>query len=328
MRFPGVPARPTPAILMSGAAACAALLFAIAPSVRANIGMDCPASSTCPTPSPIPTPTPVNAFLSLDISAGGPTTQITVNGGAFLANEQMTLYWDPPSNKVAGGANADPSGNFTTKVKPFSGDALGVHHLCASVAPFPCANFTLQGATPTASPSPSPSPQPSDSPTPSPTAGPTDTASPSRDAATINGFDLIFKPPFVILPIIGGLGLLVALGYLVLTIAMRRRRPATLKSVAVSHMATRPDYTAGFGTPPPAPAAAAPVPSAWADVLPAAPQVAPPSPAPQVEPPAAALENPTPDTPGPFDPQPWSEPPGVPPPTADEPPDLPEPSDY
>jgi hypothetical protein len=253
-----------------------------------------------------------------------------VNGGAFLANEQMTLYWDPPSNKVAGGANADPSGNFTTKVKPFSGDSPGVHHLCASVPPFPCANFTLQAATPTPSPSPSPSPPPSESPTPSPTVGPTDTASPSRVAATINGLDMIFKPPFVILPIIGGLGLLVALGYLVLSIAMsrRRRRPATLKSVAVSHMATRPDYTAGFGTPPPAPAAPAPVQSAWADMLPPAPQVAPAAPAPQVEPPPAALETSTPDTPGAPGQQPGPEPPAVPPPTADEPPDLPQPSDY
>jgi hypothetical protein len=308
--------------------------------------MDCPASSTCP-----PSPTPVNAFLSLDVAAGGPTTQITVNGGAFLANEQMTLYWDPPSNKVAGGANADPSGNFTTRVKPFSGDSPGIHHLCASVPPFPCANFTLQAATPTPSPSPSPSasPSPSESPTPSSTAGPTDTASPSPAAATINGLDVIMKPPFVILPIIGGLGLLVALGYLVLSIVMRPRE-ATLKSVAVSHLATRPDYTAGFGTPPPAPAAPAPEPSAWADVLPPTPPAANPPVTPEVEPPPSAFENPAPETPGPFGPQPGieppasafenpetpgpfgpqpgTEPPEVQPPAPDEPPDLPEPSDY
>ncbi len=328
MRFPGVPARPTPALIVLSAAACAALLIAVAPGARANLTAAASGASS-PSPSPLPTPTPVNAFLSLDVTSGGPTTEITVNGGAFLANEQMTLYWDPPNNKVAGGANADGSGNFTTKVKPFSGDSPGVHHLCASVPPFPCANFTLQAATSTPSPSPTPSatPTPSDSPTPSDTAGPTDAASPSPVAATINGLDVIMKPPFVILPIIGALGLLVAIGYFVLTLLMRPRT-TTLKSVAVSHLATRPDYSAGFGTPPPAPAPPAPAPSAWADVLPPSPQAAPPPPTPLVGPPTSAFESPAPEGPGPSGPQPGPEPPEVPPAAPDEPPDLPEPSDY
>ncbi len=324
MRFHGVLARPTPAILLSGAAACAAILIAIAPTARANLTSSASGASS-PSPSPPPTPTPVNAFLSLDVTSGDPTTAITVNGGAFLANEQMTLYWDPPSNKVAGGANADGSGNFTTKVKPFSGDSPGIHHLCASVAPFPCANFTLLAPTPTPSPSPSPSPLPSDSPTPS--ATPTGAASPSRVAATISGLDVIMKPPFVILPIIGGLGLLVALGYLVVSF-VRRPREATLNSVAVSHLATRPDYTAGFGSPPPAGAAPSPVPSAWADVLPPSPPASAAPPTPQVEPPSPSFENPAPEPPGSFGTQPGPEPPAVPPPAPDEPPDLPEPSDY
>jgi len=85
------------------------------------------------------------AIKALNKKVSLPDTQITVNGGAFLANEQMTLYWDSTS-KVAGGANADASGNFITHVKPFAGDAPGVHKLCASVQPYPCANFTLVAA--------------------------------------------------------------------------------------------------------------------------------------------------------------------------------------
>src|SRR5260370_1373538 len=114
---------------------------------HAHILTDCTITSStpsCPTPTPSPSPIPTNAFLSLDVTAGDPNTQITVNGGAFLPNESMTLIWDPPNNKVAGGAVADASGNFTTHVKPFTGDPPGLHHLCASVPPNPCASSTLQ----------------------------------------------------------------------------------------------------------------------------------------------------------------------------------------
>jgi hypothetical protein len=269
-----------------------------------------PAPSPSPRPSPIPspTPTPVNAFLSLDVTAGAPNTQITVNGGAFLANESMTLYWDQP-NKVAGSANADSSGNFTTHVKPFSGDAPGAHRLCASVPPGPCATFTLQAASTSPSPDTSPSPTASPDSSPSPTASPGDSPSPTPAAATVNGLDLMLKPPFVILPIIAGLGLAIALGYWILSLVMRRRQQV-LKSVAVAHLASRPDYAAGFGTPPPAPEEPAPPPSAWADVLPPAPVPPPPAP------PETVSEAAPPDT-------------GEAPPAApDEPPELPEPGDY
>src|SRR5437667_313733 len=84
-----------------------------------------PPPSPSPSASPSPSPIPVNAFLSLDVTAGGPTTQITVNSGAFLPNEQMTLYWDQ-ATKIAGGANADGSGNFVTHVKPFPATALAL----------------------------------------------------------------------------------------------------------------------------------------------------------------------------------------------------------
>jgi hypothetical protein len=301
MRFSGFE-RLMPAIVILGAAASAGLLVALAPMARAAINTD--ASGVTP-PPPSPTPIPVNAFLSLDVSAGPPDTPITVNGSAFLANESTSLYWDVPT-KVAGASNADANGNFTTKVKPFAGDAPGVHHLCASVPPGPCANFTLQ--PPTASPTPdaSPSPSPSDDTSPSPTASPTaDSSSPARVAATSNGIDLMLKPPFVILPIIAGLGLAIALGYWILSLVLRPR-PQVLKSVAVAHLASRPDYAAGFGTPPPAPAEPAPQPSAWADVHPAAPAPPPPTP------PATVPEASPPDLPA----------------APDEPPDFPEPGDY
>ena len=269
------------------------------------------------------------------MTAGDPTTQITVTGGAFLPNESMTLIWDPPNNKVAGGAVADGSGNFTTHVKPFSGDPPGIHHLCASVPPNPCATFTLQAATVTPTPQESPSPSPDTS--PSPTASPTDTASPTPVAttATGNGIDLMLKPPFVILPIIAGAGLAIALTYWILSIVLRPRQKP-LKSVAVAHLATRPDYAAGFGAPPPVPAPPAPPPSAWADVLPMA-AVAPavsPEPAPETPPPAssevAEAAPAEPSATAPYEPPATPSEAPAPDPAAapDEPPDFPEPVDY
>lgn len=309
-----------------GAIGSAVALVSFAPMAHAHILLDCTITSstpTCPTPSPSPIPT--NAFLSLDVTAGDPTTQITVNGGAFLPNESMTLIWDPPNNKVAGGAVADGSGNFTTHVKPFSGDPPGLHHLCASVPPNPCATFTLQAVAVTPTPEASPSPSPDTSPSPSPS--PTDTASPTPVAATLSGIDLMLKPPFVILPIIAGAGLAIALIYWILSIVMRPRQKP-LKSVAVAHLASRPDYAAGFGTPPPLPAPAAPPPSAWADVLPIAAAAPAGTPEPPAEPETIASSEVAQVAP--------AEPPATPsealPPdpaaAPDEPPDFPEPVDY
>jgi hypothetical protein len=298
-----------------------------------------------PTPPP-PSPTPVNAFLSLDVTAGDPNTQITVNGSAFLPNESTSLYWDQPS-KVAGASNADGNGNFTTKVKPFAGDTPGVHHLCASVQPNPCASFTLQplaaSPTPQESPSPSPDTSPSPSPSDSPIAG---TVSPTPVASTLNGLDLMLKPPFVILPIIGGAGLAIALLYWILSIT-RRPRQKPLKSVAVAHLASRPDYSAAFGAPPPAAALPAPEPSAWADVMPATAAAAalesvqsPAEPAAsdsaEATSQAAADEPPVPNSAeatfqAAADEPPVPAPEAPPPELAaapDEPPDLPEPADY
>ncbi|HEY1420632.1 MAG TPA: hypothetical protein VGG90_07980 [Candidatus Dormibacteraeota bacterium] len=351
-----------PAAVVVVAALWAIALFVLSPASHRVAHADCtPASSSpCPTPPPSPTPTPspspspipTNAFLSLDVSAGPPDTQITVNGGAFLPNEQMTLYWDT-NNKVAGGANADSSGNFTTHVKPFAGDAPGVHRLYASVPPNPFADFSLQAASPT--PSPSPSPSPDTSPSPSSSPSPTDVASPTPVAATLSGIDLITRPPFVFLPIIGILAILISIGYWVMSM-VRRPPPTALPTAAVMHRATRPDYGAGFGTPPPAPAPDAPSPSAWTDVMPPppAPTGRPPAePDAQVSAPAAETwtepeASPQPQPPSASEPdsaaavssdEPWSDPNAQPPqawnepgrPDAagapDDPPDLPQPGE-
>jgi len=327
MRFPGISASLRSLAPVVGAISSAVALVALAPMAHAHILTDCTITSStpsCPTPTPSPSPIPTNAFLSLDVTAGDPNTQITVNGGAFLPNESMTLIWDPPNNKVAGGAVADASGNFTTHVKPFTGDPPGLHHLCASVPPNPCASFTLQAVAVTPTPQPSPTPSPDTS--PSPTASPTDTASPTPVAATLNGIDLMLKPPFVILPIIGGAGLAIALVYWILSIVMRPRQ-RQLKSVAVAHLASRPDYSAGFGTPPPAPAPSAPPPSAWADVAPPAPPSPDPTEAEAEAPPPVAAEaaEAAPEEP-PVSPA-EAEPPVLDA-APDEPPDLPEPGEY
>ena len=280
-------------------------------------------SSPCPTPTPtpVPTPIPVNAFISLDVTSGDVNTAITVNGSAFLPNQSTSLYWDQ-QNKIAGASNADANGNFTTRVKPFATDAPGVHRLCASVLPNPCATFTLQAAA--VSPTPA-SPSPEASPSPTESASPD--ASPTPGAATLSGFDVMTKPPFVFLPIIGGLGLAIALGYWILSLLMRPKQQ-TLKSVAVAHLASRPDYSAGFGAAPAAPAPPAPVPSAWADVIP--PQPPQPPPAPEPEPPLPEPEPPHPDlfaAPPPSTPEPEPPLPEIPA-APDEPPDLPEPGEY
>ncbi|HXI96192.1 MAG TPA: hypothetical protein VNG04_08690, partial [Candidatus Acidoferrum sp.] len=140
--------------------------------------------------------------------------------------------------------------------------------------------------------------------------------------------DLMLKPPFVFLPIIGGAGLAIALIYWILSIVMRPRQKP-LKSVAVSHLASRPDYSSGFGAPPPAPAPAPPPPSAWAEVAP--PAVVPPEPAPAETPqegqaPAAPENRQTFPQESPA-PAPEAAPPDLAA-APDEPPDLPEPGDY
>jgi hypothetical protein len=239
-------------------------LLLTAPVVSADDSSPTPSSapspSQAPSPSPSPLPTPVNAFLSLDVTAGPATTVINVSGGQFLPNQQMNLYWDQAAH-VAGAATADANGSFNTRVKPHPGDKPGVHKLCASVLPNPCANFALQAATP--SPSPTPDDSPSPLPSASPTSTPTFVATPARiNSNNLSGFDVISRPPFVFLPIFGIGALLLALAYWAFSVMRRPRRLSPTTSAAVVHRATRPDYSAAFGTAPPQPSAA-PLQSAW-----------------------------------------------------------------
>ena len=240
-------------------------LLLTAPAVSADDATPTPsaASSPSPSPSPSPLPTPVNAFLSLDVTAGPATTVINVSGGQFLPNQQMNLYWDQAAH-LAGAATADANGSFNTRVKPYAGDKPGVHKLCASVLPNPCANFALQAATPSPSPEESPSPLPSAS----PTANPTQVATPARiNSSNLSGFDVISRPPFVFLPIFGIGALLLALAYWAFSVIRRPRRLVPMPSAAVVHRATRPDYSAAFGTAPPQ-SSAAPLQSAWDEPMP------------------------------------------------------------
>ena len=199
-----------------------------------------PSPPASPSPSPVPTPTPVNAYISLDVTAGGPSTSITVSGGSFNPGEAMSIYWDS-ANKVIGSAAADSHGNFNgVKVKPFAGDPPGLHHICASVPPNPCAQFTLQGPpSPSPSASPSPSVEPSPSPSPSESPSPSQSPIPIPAANNTNGIDALLQPPFIFLPFVAALALLAAIAYWFFG---ARRTGESMPSAAVTHRSTRPGY--------------------------------------------------------------------------------------
>lgn len=281
MRSSGIP-RLAPAALVLAALATAVFLFGHAPTVRADCGGTASGATPCP---PTPTPTPTLAFLSLDVTSGDANTVITVTGGQFLPNEQMNLYWDN-ANHVGGFAQADAGGSFSNvKVKPYPGDSPGVHKLCASVQPNPCANFAINAPpSPTPTPSASPSASPSESPGPAVSEAPTS----SPVAVSLSGFDVISRPPFVFLPIAGALGVVLSLGYWMVSM-MRRPKQRAFPTAAVVHRAMRPDYAAGFGTPPPAPRTDA-EPSAWNE--PVHPLPAPEAAAPEAATPEAAAPPP------------------------------------
>jgi len=279
-------------------------------------------------------PLPTGANIGLQPTAGGANTSITVTGSLFLKNESITLYWDVTSH-VAASVVTDDTGAFTQVVKPFAGDKPKVHRLCASVQPHPCASFSLQGP-----PTPTPGVTPSPAETPTPTPAETPQASGARPGGGgISGLDIITRPPFVFLPILGVLGILGVLAYWWLS---RRRQVPPSSAATIVHRATRPDYTAPFptaGTMPAAPQPPGP-PSAWDAPLQSAPPAQPYAP-PAVQPPPAPFV-PTPYVPPPVPPQappPPPTPPASPPRAAewpapqnppaapDEPPDLPQPSD-
>ena len=120
MRLPG--SRLASAFVMCAAVGSAALLIAIAPAARAAIGT---AATPTSSPSPPPTPTPVNAFISLDVTAGDANTVITVNGSAFLPNESTSLYWDQPAH-VSGASNADANGGQSDTIAFAASLVIGV----------------------------------------------------------------------------------------------------------------------------------------------------------------------------------------------------------
>jgi len=282
-------------------------------------------------------PLPTGATIGLQPTAGGPTASITVTGELFLKNESITLYWDTTTH-IAASVVSDDTGAFTKVIKPFKGDKPKVHKLCANVQPKPCANFTLQGQ-----PTPTPGVSPSPAGTPTPTPAETPQASGARPGAGgISGLDIITRPPFVFLPIIGIIGVIGLLAYWVLS---RGRRPMPPGSAAtVVHRATRPDYMTPFppsGAAPAAPGAAR-QPSAWDAPFqgpPAQPAAPPPgvppanpyTPTPYTPPPAPPAPPPPPAAPQPPPATPprsveWPGPPSSPA-APDEPPDLPQPSD-
>ncbi len=309
------------------------------------------ATNTRPLTGPAATvfaPLPTGANIGLAPTAGVTTTSIAATGQLFLANEKITLYWDIPTH-VAASVVTDANGSFAKTVKPFAGDKPKVHKLCASVQPKPCANFTLQPPpTPTAAVTPSPDESPS--PSQSPQASGPRTGG-GGGGGGLSGLDIITRPPFVFLPIIGILGLLGVLAFWALS---GRRRPPAPAAATVVHRATRPDYTTPFppartpgapGAPIPPPGAAPPPPAqpqaqpAWQAPVQPIPQPQPPAlqPPPLVQPP---VQPPPPAAAPPVPPAPPQAPPAAAPPgpvewpappswasTPDEPPDLPQPSD-
>lgn len=249
--------------IVLAAVVAAAALAVLPPNVRqAALADACPASGP---------PCPANAFITLNVTAGGPTTSILVNGGSFLPGESMSLYWDTPS-KVIGSATADGHGNFSNvKVKPFAGERPGAHTICASVTPQPCAQFQLQGA-PTPTPSSAATPSESPSPVVSPSASESPTPIPVPVASTGGGIDLILKPPLVFLPLAGLVGLVLAIGWWLYSVFPRQHRNLTAASVV--HRSARPAWgpmSAGMpdpATPPPdepRPAWPAPPPATYWD---------------------------------------------------------------
>ena len=195
-------------------------------------------ASPAPTdnPSPQPTPTPIHAYITLDVSAGGPNTQITVSGNSFNPGQAVSVDWDSDTSKVLGSATANAQGNFSgVRVKAYARAAPGLHHLCATVNPFPCAQFTLQGTpTPTPRVSPRPTPTPSASPSPSPT--PSLIAIPA--GSNNNGLDVMLRPPFIFLPIFGLIALFLAIGYWLFSKLPRPQR--NLPSASIVHRSARP----------------------------------------------------------------------------------------
>jgi len=211
-------------------------------------------------PSPQPTPTPTRAYITLNVSAGGPTTQITVGGNSFNPGQAVSIDWDSDPSKVLGSATANAQGSFSgVRVRPYPHAAPGLHHFCATVNPFPCAQFTLQG-TPT--PTPRVSPRPTPTPSPSPSSTPSLIAIPA--GSSTNGLDVMLRPPFIFLPIFGLIALFVAAGYWLFSKLPRPQK--NLPSASIVHRSARPLRGPIYPDAAPPPSADQPPPEPpWAD---------------------------------------------------------------
>jgi hypothetical protein len=243
------------------------------PASPSSTASPTPTPSSIPSPAPAPTPTPVYAFITLDVSAGGPNTRITVSGNSFNPGEPLSIDWDGDTTKVLGSTTANAQGNFSgVTVRPYAQAAPGLHHICASVNPFPCAQFQLQG-TPTPTP-PAPKTSTSPSPSPSPSLSPTPSIIPIP-AGSDSGLDVMLHPPFVFLPIITLLAVIAAAGYWLFGKLPRPQK--NLPAASIVHRSARPIYGAHLAAQPPP----APSPSAQTPERAPAPPEEPPRPGPQ-----------------------------------------------
>ena len=196
---------------------------------------DASPTPTPPSPSPSPSQTP---YIALDISAGTANTVMTISGHYFSPGLQLSLLWDNDRSKVLANTTTDSKGNFNgVRVKPYAGAALGPHHICASVNPFPCAQFQLRNQP---TPTPTPKKSPVVTPSPSPSPSPTPSLIPLPAGNNTSGLDVMLRPPFIFLPLIALGALALAVAYWVLGRMPRPQR--ILPTASVVHRSARPTY--------------------------------------------------------------------------------------
>jgi hypothetical protein len=236
--------------------------------------------------APVPTP---QGSVFLNPSSAPPASRVTFSGDGLPISTQLAVVMD--GNHLAD-ISTDGNGAFTFDLA-IPDDATGVNHQICVVENYGnvCTGFTLE-ATPNAAPSPTD--------TATTTASPSPSGSPAAPVGTPRAGDgtsplaLLIKPPFVYLPIIAAIGLL-----LFLALYLWRARPTPpIGEVTILHKAPPPRvYEPQPDLPPTARAAAPP-------------------------PPPVVYESPT----GPAPASPPAKPP-APTSGADVPPDLPEASD-
>jgi hypothetical protein len=185
-------------------------------------------------PTPTPAPTPVLAYLTLSVTAGPPSTTISVSGNSFNPNQYIILLWDGVPSQGMATVTTNAQGSFANvNVKPYPRAAPGAHKICAHVNPFPCAQFQL---LPQPSPSPHASPSATPPQSPSPSVSPSILAIPAGNSS--NGLDVLLRPPFVFLPIIAILAFVLAVGYWLFGRLPRPQK--NLAAASIVHRSARP----------------------------------------------------------------------------------------